>query len=265
MKKILVCLFFAAFSLNAFANDWTVAFGVNSSSNRSNPPSGDNKINSDTASASLTKKVDSKTHLGGIFTYAAAKSSSDINQVRSDNKASAVNLFSIHDIGSLRFVDFSVGYGSILIDGSNVNQALTFDTDSNFWSTGIGITQYVPITQSFFASFNGRTNFTTSKTDDYVDNSGERHASAKNSRTTSSIGAALNWQLGAWSPSVRASYVHSNRVHTVGLTDQDFYRYSVTTGYQFTKSTKLNFGYATVLNKSSNKEDSFQVSISNSF
>ena len=265
MKKILICLFFTAFSFNAFANDWTVAFGVNSSSNRSNPPSGDNKINSDTASASLTKKVDSKTYLGGIFTYSDGKSSSDANQIRSNNNASSVNLFAIHDIGSLRFVDVSVGYGSILLDGSYLNQVLTFGTDSNFWSTGVGITQYVPITSTFFASFNGRTNFTTSKTDDYVDSSGERHASAKNSRTTSSIGAALNWQLGAWSPSVRASYVHSNRVHTSGLTDQDFYRYSVMTGYQFTKSTKLNFGYATVLNKSSNKEDSFQVSISNSF
>jgi hypothetical protein len=265
MKNFLILLFFSAVANSSFAIDWSLTVGLSSASNRSSPPEGSSKVRAEMIYSSITNKLDEKTTLGGSFSTGNGRSNNSATDGKSKADVTNIGLFLIKDVGSLRFLDVSLGYGSVAtngdIDGGNVN----FNFDGSSSSLSLGVTQYVPIKSTMFISLNARTSYMISRGDAYQDTAGTSYESSKQSKSMNSIGGGISRRYARWTPSANFSYVFSNREHTVGLSDKDFYRYSFGLGYKLASDVRINFGYGGVFDKSANKENTIRVAVTSMF
>lgn len=265
MKHTLVLVSIFVLPVLSHAGDWGVTVGLSSASNRSSPPDGVSKVRTEMVNSSITNKLNQKTTLGGSFSFGSGSANNSVTDGKSNTDINNIGIFVIRDIGSLRFMNLSLGYGSVATNGSIDNENIDFSFDGNSSSVSLGLTQFVPIKSTILASLNARTSYAVSRTDAYRDSAGIIHESSKQSKSMNSIGAGLSWRYGLLTPSLNLSYVFSNREHTAGLTDKDFYRYSLGLRYNLSSDTKLNFGYGGVLDKAANKENLVRVSVTQLF
>lgn len=267
MKKILAVTLLALTSLSCYADDWTAVFGLRVSKSSYSSPAEPSETKLNTLTTTLIRKVDAKTQVGGVVGFTDGKTTAIDNSNNSDNQAKSIALFAVRDLGSMRYVDVSAGYGLIKVDGrSRGNELNSYNSDADFTSFGLGITQYLPIKPDLTASLGVRSSYSKNNMDTIVDSAAIRNSSFSSStRTINSVGAGLNWQLGLWSPAVRLDYARSNQALIRGVDDRDFYRYALSTGYKLDQKTKVNVGYGGVFGKAHSKEDSILFSVSKSF
>lgn len=267
--KIKTCLFVtcALASVHVAAADWSANIGLRFSESRSKVSSNPSDGNSTFLNTSLTRRLDAKTQMGGSISYGVSQTDADLNRGRFSSDAVSVALFGVRDIGSLRFVDFSLGYGKVMMDGDYVNGAapIDFDTDTNFWTAGVGMTQVLVVSPTVSATLNARLNHSGSRTGSYRDSVPASHRANRTARTQASVGATLNWRLGSWSPSAGMTYFRSDRDLTSGVDDKDYFTANLGLTYAISQKTRLNIGYAGVMGKSRSREDSILSSVSTSF
>lgn len=265
--KICLAVACAAGSAHVHADDWSANVGLKFSETKSTLDSNPSDGRSTYLNASLTRRLDAKTQLGGSISLGESKTNADLNRGRFSNDATSIAVFGVREIGSLRFVDLSLGYGKVMLDGDyrNGGAPVDFDTDTNFWTLGAGLTQAFLLSPTLSATLSGRLSHSRSNSDAYHDSTPTRHGSDSSARTQASFGGGLNWRLGAWSPSAGLTYSRANQNLTRDVDDKDYFTVNLGVAYALTPKTRLNFGYTGIAGKSQSRENSLLTSISTSF
>lgn len=252
-------------STNALADDkpWTASAGLSYRDSSFNLPSNKYDNESWSTNLGLTRKLDDRTWLGGTIAYNNGNSDYKSLNGETDIDTTSVSAYIIRNLAFGLFANGSIGYGKSQID-TNISN-LRYDTDADFKTASLGLTQYLPFTPNLMASINAHYTHVSSDLDKFVTNLGATVPSSDNTLNYITLGGSLTYQLNKWTPFVNLNWNKSNREFIAGTGDKDYFSYSLGTRYAITTETSIGVTLGSVFDKRNVNETSAGISLSRQF
>jgi len=265
LKTTITLVACVAISTNALADEksWTVSTGLSYRNSNFNLPN--NKFGNESWSGSLglSRRIDDKTFVGGSVAYTTANSKYDTLTGRADVDTNSMSIFAMRNIGWGLYANVSLGYGESSID---TNTALVnYDADSKFKTASLGLTQYIPLSQSLMAKVNASYSHISSDNDKFITNLGNAVPSSNSTLNYVSAGGQITWRLNKWSPFVQMDWNKASREFIGGTGDDDYFSYSAGTNYAINSETSISMTLGSLFDKRYANETSASVSLSHRF
>lgn len=160
------------------------------------------------------------------------------------------------------YANAALGYGKSDIDTNTA--ALNYDTDANFKTASIGLTQYIPL-GSFFANVSARYTHISSDSDRFITNLGNPVPASSNTLNFITLGGQVTYQLNKWAPFVGLDWNKASREFIASTGDEDYFSYSLGTRYTITKETSIGLTLNSVFDKRNVNENGASISLSHQF
>jgi hypothetical protein len=257
----------ALVSLNVVAEDWTATVGLLDRDTKFSLPANPYHSRSTTATATLVKKIDPFTFVGGNLAYSVGGTDASTNSSRIDTDSLAGAVFVMRSLGSGLLVDANLGYGNVALDNAYLSGVtrITYSADTNFLMTGVGITKTQALSTTLNGSLSARYTYIDSDNKGYVDSAGTIQAGTGRTSGFITLGGALNWRLGDWEPNTRLNWNVSDKEFSIGTGDKDYFSYSIGMGHPISPKTKVSVGYSGIAGKAYTKEEAFMLSVNTAF
>ena len=253
------------FSNTLLADDklWTATAGLSYRDTSFNQPS--NKFDNDSWSTNLglMRRLNDRTWVGGTIAYNNGNSDYKSFTGEADINTTSVSAYITRLVAWGLYANGSIGYGRSQIDTNS--SSLRYDTDADFKTATIGLTQYVPITVNLMASINANYTHVSSDVDKFVTNLGAAVPSSDNTLNYVTLGGSLTYRLGKWSPFVNLHWNKASREFLTGTGDEDYFNYALGTRYAISPETNISLTLGSVFDKRYANETSAGISLSHQF
>lgn len=255
-----------AFSFNAIAEDekpWTATVGLSYRDANFNLPS--NKYSNDSWSTNLglMRRLDDRTWLGGSIAYNNGNSNYKSFAGEADIDTTSMSAYIIRNLAWGLYGNASIGYGKSQID-TNIS-SLRYDTDADFKTATIGLTQYLPFTVNLMGSINANYTHVSSDIDKFVTNLGAAVPSSDSTLNYITLGGSLTYRVDKWSPFVNLHWNKASREFLTGTGDEDYFSYGFGTRYTISPETNIGLTLGSVFDKRYANEASAGISLSHQF
>lgn len=266
-KSLLAILLATCFSVttSAMADDklWTSTAGLSYRDSSFNLPS--NKFDNDSWSTNLglMRRLNDRTWVGGNISYNNGNSNYKSFTGEADINTASVSAYMIRNLAFGLFANGSIGYGKSQID-TNISN-LRYNTDADFKTASLGLTQYLPFTPNLMASINAHYTHVSSDLDKFTTNLGATVPSSDSTLNYVTLGGSLTYQRDKWTPFVNLNWNKANREFLTGTGDKDYFSYSLGTRYAITTETSIGIMLSSVFDKRYVNETSAGISLSQQF
>jgi hypothetical protein len=264
--KAFAVLAVGAASFSASAQDWQVSGGGSFTNRSYTLPGSAYSETVRSVNTALMKPIDNW-YLGISFNYVDSLIDTVANNGNYHPRSPSANAFVMRRFDTGTFVDFTSGYGKVSIDAATQVGAVktTYQSQNDFRTTGIGVTQYIPLGTSTMASASWRYTHINSNTGGYTTSAGAAVPATYVDWGFSTVGASLMYMGESVQPFVRVNWHNANREFTAGSDDREYGSYSLGLTFPMSKQTSLAVSYSSVFEKAYVKEDTVGLTLSYKF
>ncbi|NOU40260.1 MAG: autotransporter outer membrane beta-barrel domain-containing protein [Methylotenera sp.] len=264
IKKIAIILF-ATINTNAVAEEkpWTISTGLSYRDSNFNLPTNKNSSEYWSTNLSLSRKMNDVTWVGGSIAYNEGNVRYKTLSGRGDTDTTSIGAFVTRNVSWGLYVTGALNYGKL--DISNKFTSTKFDTDADYTSASLGLTQYIPLSQNLMSSLNARYTHISSNVDSFVTNAGSAVGSSDSSLNFVTLGGRLDYKLQNWTPYVRLDWHKASREFIQNTGDEDYFNYGLGANYAVNTETTIGFSLDSVLEKRYANETSIGINLSHRF
>ena len=250
---------------NAFADDkpWTISTGLNYRNSNFTLPSNRNNNESWTSNLGLSRQLNEKTWLGGAISYTDSDIRYKTLNGNGDIETVNVSAFVTRNLAWGLYGNASISYGKL--DINNKFPTTQLDTDADYTTASLGLTQYVPLSQQLMSSFNARYTHISSNTDSFITNAGQAVGSSDSTLNYITLGARLDYKLDKLTPFVHLDWQKASREFIQNTSDDDYFSYGVGANYAIRPETNISFSIGSVFDKRYANETSVGINLSHRF
>lgn len=248
--------------------EWIVTVGVQRINTKFSLPASPYDNHSTSATATIIRKIDPLTYVGGNLSYDHTRIYSGISDGHGTTNTPSGSVFLMRNISPDLLVDASLGYGKVALDNSYLNGAArtAYSSNTNFLMASAGITKTFSLDKSVNGTLSARYTHIRSKAASYGDSTGAYWPGMTTSLGFMTLGGGLKWRVSQeLEPYVQLNWNVSNKEFANGTGDKNYFGYTVGVDIPISPKSKLNLGYTGTANKAYTRTDGFVLSVTSMF
>jgi outer membrane autotransporter protein len=238
--KNLIPLLLLAISENAVAEEtpWTMSAGLTYRDTNFTLPT--NKSSSEywSTNLSLNRKIGDTTWLGGTIAYNDGSTRYKTLNGNGDVDTNSVGAYITHYLSSGLYVNGALSYGKL--DINNKFTTTKLDTDADYTSASLGLTQFLPLSYNLMSSLNARFTHISTNIDSFTTNTGTSVADNNNSLNYFTLGGRLDYKMSFWTPYIHLDWLKASHDFIRNTGDDNYFNYGV--GANFTVNQETSVG-----------------------